>query len=61
MFCESRIPILSALLGVVGEGVAAAIVTKCRADAFKRTRLLPLDFKRAGSLASQQRKAVFHG
>lgn len=62
MLCESRIPILSALLGVVGEGVAVVIVTKCEADTiFKRIRLLPLDFKRAGSFASQQRKAVSHG
>lgn len=52
---------MSAPLGVVGEGVVAAIVTKCEAGAFKRTQLLPLDFKRAGSLASQQRKAVSHG
>lgn len=28
---------MSALLGVVGEGVAAAIVTKRRADAFMQT------------------------
>lgn len=60
MLCESRIPILSALLGVVGEGVAAAIVTKCRADAFVQRQHLTPGFNRAGSLAILQ-QAVFHG
>lgn len=60
MLCESRIPILSALLGVVGEGVAAAIVAKCRADAFVRGQHLTPGFKIVGSLAIQQ-QAVFHG
>lgn len=33
MLCESRIHILSALLGTVGNGVRAAIVTKAGAGA----------------------------
>lgn len=60
MLCESKIPILSALLEVVGEGVAAVIVTKCRADAFVRRQHLTPGFKRDGSLAIQL-EAVVHG